>query len=49
MQLTFIIIAGLIGLVVASYLVMIFYDIPVRKYLSDKRMERLTKEQARRF
>ena len=43
MQLTLIIITGLIILVVAAYLVMIIYDIPVRKYLSDKRKERLAK------
>lgn len=36
-QLTFIIIAGLILLVGASYLVMVIYDIPLRKYLTDKR------------
>ena len=40
MQLTFIIISGVILLVGFSYLVMIFYDIPVRKYLSDKRIEK---------
>ena len=43
-QLTYIIIAGIILLVGASYLVMVFYDIPVRKYLSDKRNERLAKQ-----
>ncbi len=32
-QLTLIIVAGLILLVAASYLVMIMYDIPVRKYI----------------
>lgn len=37
MHLTFIILSGLILLVGAAYLVMVFYDIPVRKYLSDKR------------
>jgi len=36
-QLTFIIIAGVILLVGAAYLVMVVYDIPVRKYLSDRR------------
>jgi peptidoglycan/LPS O-acetylase OafA/YrhL len=41
MQLTFIVISALILLVGASYLVMIIYDIPVRKYLSNKRKERL--------
>jgi peptidoglycan/LPS O-acetylase OafA/YrhL len=37
MQLTFIIISGLILLVGAAYVVMIVYDIPVRKYLNNKR------------
>jgi hypothetical protein len=46
MQLAFIIIAGLILLVGASYLIMIIYDIPVRKYLSNKRSERLAKQEA---
>lgn len=46
MQLAFIIIAGLILLVAAAYLVMVMYDIPVRKYLSDKRNERLAKQKA---
>jgi peptidoglycan/LPS O-acetylase OafA/YrhL len=46
MQLALIIIAGLILLVGASYLVMIIYDIPVRKYLSDKRNTRLAKQKA---
>jgi peptidoglycan/LPS O-acetylase OafA/YrhL len=45
-QLALIIIAGLILLVGASYLVMVIYDIPVRKYLSDKRKERLAKQKA---
>jgi peptidoglycan/LPS O-acetylase OafA/YrhL len=44
MQLTFIIISGVILLVAAAYLVMIFYDIPLRKYLNDKRKERLAKQ-----
>jgi peptidoglycan/LPS O-acetylase OafA/YrhL len=44
MQLTFIIIAGLILLVGTAYLVMVIYDIPLRKYLSDKRKERLARE-----
>jgi peptidoglycan/LPS O-acetylase OafA/YrhL len=44
MQLVLIIIAGLILTVVASWLVMILYDIPVRKYLSDKRNESLARE-----
>jgi peptidoglycan/LPS O-acetylase OafA/YrhL len=41
MQLTLIIVGGIILTFGASWLVMIFYDIPVRKYLSDKRIERL--------
>ena len=36
MQLTFIIISGVVLLVAAAYLVMVVYDIPVRKYLTDK-------------
>ena len=40
MQLTLIIIASLILLVGFAYLVMVVYDIPVRKYLSDKRRAR---------
>ncbi|MBO9152211.1 acyltransferase family protein [Chitinophaga sp. GCM10012297] len=44
MQLTFIIIAGVILLVGAAYLVMVFYDIPIRKYLTDKRNERLARQ-----
>jgi peptidoglycan/LPS O-acetylase OafA/YrhL len=46
MQLAFIIIAALIALVGAAYLVMIVYDIPVRKYFSDRRAERLAKQNA---
>ncbi|MNF12695.1 hypothetical protein D3C80_2142740 [compost metagenome] len=46
LQLTFIIIGGVILLVGVAYLVMVFYDIPVRKYLSDKRNERLAKQKA---
>ena len=46
MQLTLIIIAGLILLVGVAYLVMILYDIPARKYLSNKRSERLAKQEA---
>jgi peptidoglycan/LPS O-acetylase OafA/YrhL len=45
-QLALIIIAGLILLVGASYLVMVIYDIPVRKYLTDKRNARLAKQKA---
>lgn len=41
MQLVLIIVGGLILLVGVAYLVMVFYDIPVRKYLSDKRKARL--------
>jgi peptidoglycan/LPS O-acetylase OafA/YrhL len=35
-ELTFIIITGVIILVAVAYLVMVFYDIPVRKYLARK-------------
>lgn len=42
-QLALIIIAGLILLLGAAYLVMIIYDIPLRRYLSNKRNERLAK------
>ncbi|MEJ2883345.1 acyltransferase family protein [Pedobacter sp. GR22-6] len=42
MQLSFIIIAGLVLLVGAAYLVMVLYDIPVRKYFNDKRKARLS-------
>jgi len=45
-QLALIIIAGLILLVGAAYLVMIIYDMPVRKYLNNKRSERLAKQKA---
>lgn len=38
-QLALIITAGLFLLVGAAYLVMVFYDIPVRKYLTDKQNE----------
>ena len=41
MQLSLIIIAGIVLVIGLSYLVMIMYDIPVRKYLNDKRNERL--------
>jgi peptidoglycan/LPS O-acetylase OafA/YrhL len=43
-QLTLIIIAGIILSVALSYLVMIIYDIPVRKYLTSKRKQRLAKQ-----
>jgi peptidoglycan/LPS O-acetylase OafA/YrhL len=42
-QLTFIIIAGVISLVGLSYVVMIVYDTPVRKYLRDRRKKLLVK------
>ena len=44
MQMALIIIAALILLVGASYGAMMIYDIPVRKYFSDKRNERLAKQ-----
>lgn len=43
MQLALIVISCIILLVGAAYLVMVIYDIPVRKYLSDKRNERLAR------
>lgn len=46
-RLAFIIIASLILLIGISYLVMILYDIPVRKYLSNKRNESLAKQNDR--
>lgn len=46
MQLAFIIIAGLVLLVGAAYLIMVVYDIPVRKYLSNKRSKRFAKQKA---
>lgn len=46
MQLALIIIAGLFLLVGAAYLVMVIYDIPVRKYLSSKWRERVAKQEA---
>jgi peptidoglycan/LPS O-acetylase OafA/YrhL len=42
-QLTLLIISGIIILVGAAYLVMVIYDIPVRKYLNDKRNKWLIK------
>jgi peptidoglycan/LPS O-acetylase OafA/YrhL len=36
-ELPYIIIPGIIGLVVIAYLVMVLYDIPVRRYLTKKR------------
>ncbi len=38
-ELTFVVIAGVALLVVFAYLVMKFYDIPVRRYLSKKRLQ----------
>jgi peptidoglycan/LPS O-acetylase OafA/YrhL len=35
-ELTYIIILGIIFLVVIAYFVMLFYDIPVRRYLAKK-------------
>jgi peptidoglycan/LPS O-acetylase OafA/YrhL len=46
MQLALIIIAGLVLLVSAAYLVMVIYDIPVRKYLTNKRKEKFFKQKA---
>ncbi|WP_158799389.1 acyltransferase [Pedobacter sp. L105] len=46
MQLALIIIPSLILLVGFAYLVMVIYDIPVRKYLSGKNKERLARQQA---
>ena len=39
-ELPYIIIPGIIFLVVVAYLVMMFYDIPVRRYLTKKRQQR---------
>jgi hypothetical protein len=46
MRLGMIITVALILLVGVAYLVMIFYDIPVRKYLNDKRIKRLAGQKA---
>lgn len=43
MQLAFIVVGGIILLVGAAYLVMVVYDMPVRKYLSAKRLEKTRK------
>lgn len=43
-QLTLIVVSGVILLVGFAYLVMEFYDIPLRKYLNDKRKEKLVKQ-----
>lgn len=40
-QLTFIVISGVILLVGFAYIVMVVYDIPLRKYLNDKRKAKL--------
>ncbi len=40
MHLTFIIIIGMILLVAAAYLIMVLYDMPVRKYLSKMAKQR---------
>ena len=40
-ELSFVIIAGVIFLVAFAYLVMVFYDTPVRRYLNNKRQQRL--------
>ena len=45
--LTLIIIAGLVLTIVASWLVMKFYDIPVRKYLTEKRNKRFARQKLR--
>lgn len=45
-ELTFVIIGGIILLVGFAYLVMVVFDIPVRKYLNDKRNERLARQKA---
>ena len=46
MQLALIIITRIILLIGASWLVMIIYDTPVRKYLSDKRIEKAARQKA---
>lgn len=46
LQLALIIVVGLILLIGAAYLVMLIYDIPVRKYLSNKRTEGFAQQQA---
>jgi peptidoglycan/LPS O-acetylase OafA/YrhL len=38
-ELPYVIIPGIILLVVTAYLVMVFYDIPVRRYLAKKRRQ----------
>jgi peptidoglycan/LPS O-acetylase OafA/YrhL len=45
-ELVYVIIGGIILLIGAAYLVMVVYDIPVRKYLNDKRNERLSRQRA---
>jgi len=44
MQLTFIIIAALVLLTEVSYLVMVIYDIPLRKYFTEKRKKLVAKQ-----
>jgi len=46
-HLALIIFVGMVLVVVASYLVMKIYDMPFRKYLSDKRNARLAKKEVR--
>jgi len=43
MQLAFIIVTAVILLVMAAYLIMVLYDVRVRKYLNSKREQQLTK------
>jgi peptidoglycan/LPS O-acetylase OafA/YrhL len=43
-ELTYIIIGGIIFLVAIAYLVMRFYDIPLKRYLTEKRRQRLKGE-----
>jgi peptidoglycan/LPS O-acetylase OafA/YrhL len=43
-QLTFIIIVAIMLLVGAAYLIMFFFDIPVRKYFSDKQRKKLARK-----
>lgn len=46
LQLTLIIIAGLVLLTGMAYLVMVVYDMPLRKYLNDRRSKAMTTEDA---
>ena len=43
MHLKLIVILGTISLIAFAYLVMVFYDIPLRKYLSDKQKEKIAR------